>query len=72
MWLFEILYQGTVFNSKMKSYRSSDPIDLKIHVVIIQTDSFRLKKEPSDSDYGAPRNTNLKLWFVQLKWSKNS
>ena len=39
-------------------------------MVIVQTDSFHLKKEPSDSDYGAPRNTNLKFWFMQLRWSK--
>ena len=54
----------------MKSYRSSDPNDLKIHMVMVETDMFRLKKEPSDFDYGAPRNIHLKIWFVPLKWSK--
>ena len=54
-------------NSKLHWYRSSDLNDLKFDMVQIQTFTFRLKKEPSDSDYGAPRNTNLKLWFVQLK-----
>ena len=43
-WLFEILYEGTVLNSKLNCYRSSDLNDLKIHVGIVQTDSFRLKK----------------------------
>ena len=52
----------------MNWYRSSDLNGLKIHMVIVQTDSFHLKKEPSDSDYGAPGNIDLKTDISESKF----